>query len=167
MSNKQEALFRRRRERTRFKLRQAAKGRARLSVHRIVAAHLRPGDRRHRRAYAGGGLDARRGTARRAEDRRRQGERPSAVGKLIAERAKAAGRRARRVRSRRLSCIMAGSRPWPTPPARAGWSSERTRDGTHAGSNGAGATAATASSATATRASSPKSWSTSTASPRS
>ena len=34
MSIKQDALFQRRRERTRFKLRQAAKGRARLSVHR-------------------------------------------------------------------------------------------------------------------------------------
>ena len=33
-SNNPDALFRRRRERTRFKLRQAAKGRARLSVFR-------------------------------------------------------------------------------------------------------------------------------------
>ncbi len=46
------------------------------------------------------------------------------VGKLVAERAKAAGDRQGGLRPRRLSSIMAASRRWPMPPARAGLSSD-------------------------------------------
>ena len=90
MANHPDALFRRRRARTRFKLRQAAKGRARLSVFRssrhIYAQII--DDAARRTLAAASTLDA--------------GLKPnlktgadtaaaSAVGKLIAERAKAAG----------------------------------------------------------------------------
>ena len=89
-STKPDGLFRRRRERTRFKLRQAAKGRARLSVFRssrhIYAQII--DDAAGRTLAAASTLDA--------------GLKPnlktgadaaaaSAVGKLLAERAKAAG----------------------------------------------------------------------------
>ena len=90
MSNKPDELFRRRRQRVRFKLRQAAKGRARLSVFRssrhIYAQII--DDLAGRTLAAASSLDA--------------GLKPnlktgadtaaaSAVGKLLAERAKAAG----------------------------------------------------------------------------
>ena len=42
-----------------------------------------------------------------------------AVGKLIAERAQGGRRRARSCSTAAAICFMAGSRPWPTPPARA------------------------------------------------
>ena len=90
MSNKPDALFQRRRQRARFKLRQAGKGRARLSVFRssrhIYAQII--DDAAGRTLAAASTLDA--------------GLKPdlktgadaaaaTAVGKLIAERAKAAG----------------------------------------------------------------------------
>ncbi len=90
MSNKQDALFRRRRERTRFKLRQAAKGRARLSVHRTsrhIYAQVIDDAAGHTLAAAST-LDAElRTELKTGADK----EAASAVGKLIAERAKAAG----------------------------------------------------------------------------
>jgi large subunit ribosomal protein L18 len=89
-SNKPDALFRRRRERVRFKLRQAAKGRARLSVFRssrhIYAQII--DDAAGRTVAAASTLDAglkvnlKTGADTAAA---------SAVGKLLAERAKAAG----------------------------------------------------------------------------
>ena len=88
--NKQDALFRRRRERTRFKLRQAAKGRARLSVHRTsrhIYAQVIDDTTGHTLAAAST-LDAGlRGELKTGADTAAA----SAVGKLIAERAKAAG----------------------------------------------------------------------------
>jgi large subunit ribosomal protein L18 len=90
MSNKPDALFQRRRQRTRFKLRQAGNGRVRLSVFRssrhIYAQII--DDAAGRTLAAASTLDA--------------GLKPdlktgadaaaaSAVGRLIAERAKAAG----------------------------------------------------------------------------
>ena len=89
-SSKPEALFRRRRERVRFKLRQAAKGRARLSVFRSS---------RHIYAQI---IDDAAGRTLAAASTLDKGLKPdlktgadtaaaSAVGKLLAERAKAAG----------------------------------------------------------------------------
>ena len=90
MSIKQDALFQRRRERTRFKLRQAAKGRARLSVHRTsrhIYAQVIDDTAGHTLAAAST-LDAGlRGELKTCADKAAA----SAVGKLIAERAKAAG----------------------------------------------------------------------------
>src|SRR4029077_18444770 len=89
-SNKPEALFRRRRERTRFKLRQAAKGRARLSVFRSsrhIYAQIIDDLAGHTLAAAStldGGLKP---NLKTGADTAAAG----AVGKLLAERAKAAG----------------------------------------------------------------------------
>ncbi len=89
-SNKPDALFRRRRERVRFKLRQAARGRARLSVFRssrhIYAQII--DDAAGRTLVAASTLDAGLKTALKAGADRAAA---SAVGKLLAERAKAAG----------------------------------------------------------------------------
>jgi large subunit ribosomal protein L18 len=89
-SNNPDALFRRRRERTRFKLRQAAKGRARLSVFRssrhIYAQVI--DDAVGRTLAAASTLEANlKGELKTGADKAAAG----AVGKLIAERAKAAG----------------------------------------------------------------------------
>jgi len=90
MSNKPDALFRRRRDRTRFKLRQAAKGRARLSVFRssrhIYAQII--DDLAGRTLAAASTLDA--GLKPNLKSGADKGA-ASAVGKLLAERAKAAG----------------------------------------------------------------------------
>jgi len=90
MSSKQDALFQRRRERTRFKLRQAAKGRARLSVHRTsrhIYAQVIDDTAGHTLAAASTLDEGLRGELKTGADKAAA----SAVGKLIAERAKAAG----------------------------------------------------------------------------
>jgi large subunit ribosomal protein L18 len=89
-SNKPDALFQRRRQRTRFKLRQAGKGRVRLSVFRssrhIYAQVI--DDAAGRTLAAASTLDAGlKPTIKTGADT----EAAKAVGKLIAERAKAAG----------------------------------------------------------------------------
>src|SRR5271155_2107864 len=88
--NKPEALFRRRRERVRFKLRQATKGRARLSVFRssrhIYAQII--DDLAGPTLAAASTLDA--GLKPNLKTGADKGA-ASAVGKLLAERAKAAG----------------------------------------------------------------------------
>ena len=89
-SNKPDALFKRRRQRTRFRLRQAGKGRARLSVFRssrhIYAQII--DDAAGRTLAAASTLDAGvKPNVKTGADR----EAATAVGKLIAERAKAAG----------------------------------------------------------------------------
>jgi large subunit ribosomal protein L18 len=90
VSNKSDALFRRRRERVRFKLRQAANGRARLSVFRssqhIYAQII--DDLAGRTLAAASSLDK----GLKAELKTgADTAAASAVGKLLAERAKAAG----------------------------------------------------------------------------
>ena len=90
MSNKPDALFRRRRQRVRYKLRLAANGRPRLSVFRssrhIYAQII--DDTVGRTLAAASSLDAGvKSSLKSGADR----EAASAVGKLIAERAKAAG----------------------------------------------------------------------------
>jgi large subunit ribosomal protein L18 len=90
MSNKPDALFTRRRQRVRYKLRLAAKGRPRLSVFRssrhIYAQII--DDTAGRTLAAASTLDAGiKSSLKSGADR----EAATAVGKLIAERAKAAG----------------------------------------------------------------------------
>ena len=90
MSNKPDALFRRRRQRVRYQLRQAASGRLRLSVFRssrhIYAQII--DDAAGRTLAAASSLDAGvKPSIKTGADR----EAATAVGKLIAERAKAAG----------------------------------------------------------------------------
>ena len=90
MSNKPDALFRRRRERVRFRVRQAAKGRPRLSVFRssrhIYAQII--DDREGRTLAAASTLD---GAIKPSLKTGADIGAATAVGKLIAERAKAAG----------------------------------------------------------------------------
>jgi large subunit ribosomal protein L18 len=90
MSNTPDALFLRRRDRTRFKLRQAAKGRARLSVFRssrhIYAQII--DDAAGRTLAAASTLDpGLKGSLKTGAD----AAAATAVGKLVAERARAAG----------------------------------------------------------------------------
>ena len=90
MSNKPDELFRRRRQRVRFKLRQAAKGRARLSVFRSsrhIYAQIIDDDA-GRTLAAASTLDA---DLKPSLKTGADTEAAKAVGKLIAERAKAAG----------------------------------------------------------------------------
>ena len=90
MSNKPEMLFRRRRQRVRFRVRQAAKGRLRLSVFRS-SRHIYAqivDDKAGRTLAAASTLD---GTIRPNLKSGADIAAASAVGKLIAERAKAAG----------------------------------------------------------------------------
>jgi large subunit ribosomal protein L18 len=90
MSNKPDALFRRRRERVRFRVRQAAKGRPRLSVFRS-SRHIYVqiiDDKAGRTVAAASTLEAAvKPNVKSGANR----EAATAVGKLIAERAKAAG----------------------------------------------------------------------------
>ncbi len=90
MSNKPDALFHRRRKRTRFKLRQATKGRVRLSVFRssrhIYAQVI--DDSAGRTLAAASSLDA---ALKPSLKTGADAAAASAVGKLVAERAKAAG----------------------------------------------------------------------------
>ena len=90
MSNKPDFLFQRRRKRVRYKLRQAAKGRLRLSVFRssrhIYAQII--DDAAGRTLAAASSVDAGlKGGLKTGSDKAAA----AAVGKLIAERAKAAG----------------------------------------------------------------------------
>ncbi|HEX5455389.1 MAG TPA: 50S ribosomal protein L18 [Stellaceae bacterium] len=90
MSNKPDALFRRRRQRVRFKLRQAAKGRARLSVFRSsrhIYAQIIDDAAGHTLAAASTLDPGLRSELKTGADIAAAG----AVGKLLAERAKAAG----------------------------------------------------------------------------
>ncbi|HTT78553.1 MAG TPA: 50S ribosomal protein L18 [Stellaceae bacterium] len=90
MSNKPDALFHRRRARTRFKLRQAAKGRARLSVFRSsrhIYAQIIDDAQGHTLAAASTLDVGLRESLKTGADKAAA----SAVGKLLAERAKAAG----------------------------------------------------------------------------
>src|SRR5437667_2751035 len=90
MSNQPEALFRRRRQRVRYRVRQAAKGRVRLSVFRssrhIYAQII--DDAAGRTMAAASSVDA---GLRKALKSGADKAAAIAVGKLIAERAKAAG----------------------------------------------------------------------------
>ncbi len=90
MPKQADFLFRRRRERTRFKLRQAAQGRLRLSVFRssrhIYAQII--DDKAGRTLTAASTLDAELKPALKSGA---DAAAASAVGKLLAERAKAAG----------------------------------------------------------------------------
>ncbi|MGE5270884.1 MAG: 50S ribosomal protein L18 [Thiohalocapsa sp.] len=90
MSNKPDALFRRRRERTRFRLRHAGKGRLRLSVFRSskhIYAQIIDDAAGHTLAAASTLEAGLKGELKSGADRAAA----SAVGKLLAERAKAAG----------------------------------------------------------------------------
>ena len=84
----------------------------------LVAEHLRADHRRRARADAGCRLDARQGL-RAALKTGANKDAAVAVGKLVAERARQGRRQGGRVRPRRLSSIMAASKRWPMPPARA------------------------------------------------
>jgi large subunit ribosomal protein L18 len=90
MSNKPDALFRRRRARVRFKLSQAAKGRARLSVFRSsrhIYAQIIDDARGHTLAAASTLEAGLKESLKTGADKAAA----SAVGKLLAERARAAG----------------------------------------------------------------------------
>ena len=93
--------------------------RPRLNVFRSLEPHLRPGDRRHCRATpwcAASTLD------KEVADAPKMAQ-AQAVGKLVAERAKAAG--ISKVVFDRGGYLYHGrSKPWPTAPAKADWISK-------------------------------------------
>ena len=91
-------------------------------------AHLRASDRRRGGTYARRRVQPRQDAAREFAHRRGQGA-AAAVGKLVAERAVAAGLQRSCSIAAPIS-ITAGSRRWPTPPAKAGWRSEGLTYGT-------------------------------------
>ena len=81
-------------------------------------AHLCPGHRRRAGRHPGRRLEPREGAAGRAQDRRRR--RGGQGGRQADRRAGEGGRRqARSSSTAAATCFMAGSRPWPMPPARA------------------------------------------------
>src|SRR5213082_2299860 len=162
MSNKPDALFRRRRERVRFRVRQAAKGRPRLSVFRS-SRHIYVqiiDDKAGRTVAAASTLEAAvKPNVKSGANR----EAATAVGKLIAERAKAAG--IDRVVFDRGAYLFHGRIKALADAAREAACSFREGTGWHAPRVIAAAATVTASSAKTRN--SPKSWSTSIASPRS
>ena len=118
MSNKPEALFRRRRQRVRFRVRLAAKGRARLSVFRssrhIYAQII--DDQAGRTLAAASTLDAT------VKPNLKTGADTAAASAGRASSSPSGPRRPASSASSSTAapiCFTAGSRRWPTPPARA------------------------------------------------
>ena len=142
----------------------AASGRPRLSVFRSSQAHLCPGHRRRAgRTLAAASTSTRisRGKLKTGADK----DAAAAVGKLIAERAMAAGRRRGRVRPRRLPVSWPGQGPGRRRPRRRAEILERdASNGTRP--QGRGRQRGPRADRDARAASSSRSWSASTASPR-
>ena len=131
----------------RYQLRQKAARPAPTFGVPLVAAYLCPGHRRRGGHDARRRIDPRQGPEGGAEDRRRY-RRRRAVGKLIAERAMAAGVTAGRVRPRRLSVPWPGQGPGRRRPRGRSVFLGEAEYGTHergGEATGAAATAATAS----------------------
>ena len=116
MSGKIKKLFPRRRARVRYTSPGPRRQAAAFGIP-LIEAHLCPGDRRRQRQHARGRFQP----GQEPQGNIKTGANKAAavaVGKLIAERAKAAGVTAV-VFDRGGYLFQAGSRPWPTPPARA------------------------------------------------